>query len=63
MAESPLDIRPDHLEIIRRILQKRVPQYSVWAFGSRAKWDAKEYSDLDLAIMTEYSITLYQAFQ
>lgn len=48
-----IDIRPDHWEIVRDILHKHVPQYEVWAFGSRAKWTAKPYSDLDLAIITD----------
>jgi len=53
MPEMPkIDIRPDHLRIVRGILQKHVPQYQVWAFGSRAKWTAKDYSDLDLCIKT-----------
>ena len=46
-----LDIRPDHLQIVQAILQKHVPQYAVWAFGSRAKWTAKDYSDLDLCVV------------
>ena len=54
MSKTPsIDIRPDHWEIVRAILEKHVPQYEVWAFGSRAKWTAKEFSDLDLAIITE----------
>ncbi len=53
MAEPLIDIRPDHLEIVRGILRKHVPQYPVWAFGSRVKWSAKEYSDLDLAVITD----------
>lgn len=58
-AEMPLiDIRPDHWAIVRRILQKHVPQYAVWAFGSRTKWSAKEYSDLDLAIITDKPLPL-----
>ena len=52
MPEPLLDIRPDHLQILRDILQKHVPQYEVWAFGSRAKWSAKEHSDLDLCILS-----------
>lgn len=48
-----LDVRPDHLQIVQDILQKHVPQYEVWAFGSRAKWTAKEYSDLDLCIVSD----------
>lgn len=47
-----LDIRPDYLQIVQDILQKHVPQFEVWAFGSRAKWTAKEYSDLDLCIVS-----------
>ena len=53
-----IDIRPDHWGIVRDILQKWVPQCAVWAFGSRAKWTAKEYSDLDLAIITDKPLSL-----
>jgi type I restriction enzyme S subunit len=48
-----LDIRPDHLQMVRDILQKHVPRYEVWAFGSRAKWTAKDYSDLDLCVVSD----------
>lgn len=58
-APTPLiDIRPDHWKIVRNILRKHVPQYEVWAFGSRATWKAKEYSDLDLAIITDRPLSL-----
>ncbi|MDR2991555.1 MAG: restriction endonuclease subunit S [Burkholderiaceae bacterium] len=53
-----IDIRPDHWQIVRGILRKHVPQYEVWAFGSRAKWTAKEYSDLDLAVITSQPLPL-----
>ncbi|MFL9609498.1 restriction endonuclease subunit S [Methylobacillus sp. Pita2] len=59
MPELPkIDIRPDHWGIVCDILQKHVPQYAVWAFGSRAKWTAKEYSDLDLAVITDKPLSL-----
>lgn len=48
-----LDVRPDHLKIVQDILQRFVPDREVWAFGSRAKWLAKEYSDLDLCVLGE----------
>lgn len=48
-----LDVRADHLKIVQDILKKFVPEHEVWAFGSRAKWLAKEYSDLDLCILGE----------
>lgn len=48
-----LDIRADHLKMVQETLAKLVPNREVWAFGSRAKWLAKEYSDLDLCIVGE----------
>ena len=54
----PIDIRPDHWAIVRDILRKHVPQYEVWAFGSRAKWRTKPYSDLDLAVITDRPLPL-----
>ena len=39
-------------QIVLDILHKNVPEYEVWAFGSRVKGTAKRYSDLDLAIIT-----------
>ncbi len=56
--EPLIDIRPDHWAIVRDILQKHVLQCEVWAFGSRAKWNAKEYSDLDLAVITGQPLSL-----
>jgi len=54
MADPPLiDIRPDHWEMVRAILQRHVPRHTVWAFGSRAKWTAKDYSDLDLCVVAD----------
>ena len=59
MPEPPhIDIRREHWAIVREILQKHVPQYAVWAFGSRAKWTAKLYSDLDLAVITDQPLSL-----
>jgi type I restriction enzyme, S subunit len=59
MNETPaIDIRPEHWHIVRDILQKHVPHHTVWAFGSRAQWRAKPYSDLDLVIITEQPMSL-----
>ena len=46
-----IDLNPDHLETIQHILAKYAPGCEVRAFGSRVKWTAKDYSDLDLAIV------------
>jgi type I restriction enzyme S subunit len=53
-TETPdIDITPVDWAIVRNILQKHVPDREVWAFGSRAKWTAKPYSDLDLVVITD----------
>jgi type I restriction enzyme S subunit len=47
-----IDIRPDHLRIVKSILATHVPDYKVLAFGSRVTQTAKEYSDLDLVVVS-----------
>lgn len=39
--------------MVNDILQKHVPQYEVWAFGSRARRTAKPHSDLDLCVVSD----------
>lgn len=49
---TSLDVQPDHLEIVRRLLARHVPGLEVWAFGSRVSGRAGKHSDLDLCIRT-----------
>jgi len=57
MAKVPvIDIRPCDLDIVREILRRHVPNHEVLAFGSRVKWTARQYSDLDLAIRSDEAI-------
>ena len=53
-----VDLRPDHWDIVRNALRQHVPNREVLVFGSRAAWTAKEFSDLDLAIMGEEPLSL-----
>ena len=46
-----IDISPADEIIVNAILKKHVAKCEVRAFGSRHKWTAKSYSDLDLAIV------------
>ncbi|AUR52354.1 restriction endonuclease subunit S [Aquella oligotrophica] len=48
-----IDITPADQEIVTAILKKYVPHAEVRVFGSRHKWTAKPYSDLDLAIVAD----------
>jgi len=54
----PIDITLSNWEIVRQILQRHVAANEVWAFGSRATWTAKEYSDLDLAVIGDEPLGL-----
>lgn len=51
-----IDLRSDFLEIVIGILEKYIPNIEVWAFGSRVAWTAKEFSDLDLAIINNEAL-------
>ena len=46
-----IDLNPHRLGTVRRILAAHVPACEIRAFSSRATWTAKDYSDLDLAIV------------
>lgn len=59
MPDLPaLDITASQWLLVRAILQSHVPQYRIWAFGSRAKKTAKKHSELDLAIITDTPLSL-----
>lgn len=62
MGEPPVDIRPDHLSVVWEALRDALlADAQVWVFGSRAKWTAKESSDLDLAIDAGRPLTRKEA--
>ena len=51
MTEAPkIAVAPEEAQIVLDILGSRIPDRSVWVFGSRAKNGARRRSDLDLAI-------------
>jgi len=59
MSQQPnIDVTAEQWAIIAAILQRHVPNNTVWAFGSRAKYTAKPYSDLDLAIESKAGLSL-----
>ncbi len=58
-----IDLNPKHLKTIQSILAEYIPTYEVRAFGSRVKWTAKDYSDLDLAIVGKEPLNLRQRGQ
>jgi predicted nucleotidyltransferase len=55
-----LDLTPEQLDEVRRILLLHVPGRTVRAFGSRVQGNAKPFSDLDLAVMGETPLDFRQ---
>lgn len=53
-----IEIEPHHWAIVADILEQQLPEYEVWAFGSRARHNSKRYSDLDLAIISNEPLPL-----
>jgi len=51
-----IDLAPEQLAIVRRLLATHVPECEVRAFGSRVAWTAKAHSDLDLALVGQGKI-------
>jgi type I restriction enzyme S subunit len=47
----PIAVTPHEWEILQDILHRFSPAQEVWAFGSRAQFTAKPYSDLDIALV------------
>jgi predicted nucleotidyltransferase len=54
----PIAVRPGLWRIVHDILRKHVPQYEVWAFGSRVTGTTKPYSDLDLVVIADQPLPL-----
>ena len=55
-----MDLKPQQLEQVRKILQQHVPEATVYAFGSRVRMTAKAHSYLDLVVVAATVIPLEQ---
>jgi len=55
-----LELTPQQLAEVRRILRLYLPGRTVRAFGSRVVGNAKPFSDLDLAVMGETPLDFRQ---
>ncbi len=60
MKLPPIAVTPAEWEMVRAILQRKLPRHTVWAFGSRVRGNHKPYSDLDLAVIGQTALTIEQ---
>lgn len=56
--KPPIQVTPPEWQIIQTILKTYLPNQTIWAVGSRAKFKAKPHSDLDLVIFSEKPMSL-----
>jgi predicted nucleotidyltransferase len=54
----PIELSLTAEQRVTKILNRYVPEYEVWAFGSRVKGTSRKYSDLDLALITDKPLDL-----
>lgn len=53
-----IDLNQRDWDELKRIISEYVPEYTIWAFGSRVTGSAKPYSDLDIVIHSEQLLPL-----
>ena len=49
-ALTQLDLQPQHLALLRKLLHQHLPHVEIWAYGSRVNGDGQDASDLDLVV-------------
>jgi predicted nucleotidyltransferase len=58
IPHSALAMTTEELNLLQSILKSYVPDFKVWAFGSRVTGTHKPYSDLDLALVGDEPISI-----
>jgi type I restriction enzyme S subunit len=59
-STAPIEIGALDWSIVQSLLQTELAGCQVWAFGSRARHCAKQFSDLDLAVLAPTPLSLEQ---
>lgn len=58
VKESHIDVEPEHLTLVKKILKWHIAYKTVWAYGSRVNWTANQYSNLDLVVFEVSTVKL-----
>ena len=59
VTENLIDLDKKQLRLLKTIIKTCIPGKTVWAYGSRVFWKARENSDLDLAVFDCSSKEIY----
>ena len=57
---SNINLKPEYLAVVCKILATYVPDAEVWIYGSRTNRDAHESSDLDMVVRNPDDLTQTQ---
>lgn len=49
-AARAIDLPKAHQQLVLEIIRRRLPDATIWVYGSRTKGSARRYSDLDLML-------------
>lgn len=60
---TDIDITPHDLETVKRLVASYFPDVEARVFGSRYRWTAKDYSDLDIALVGSEKLDWYKVNQ
>jgi type I restriction enzyme S subunit len=58
LTQPAIDMSPECWRVVSHLVQRFLPEHQVWAFGSRATWTAKPFSDLDLVVFGDEPLSL-----
>lgn len=58
LKQNEIDLRPEHLSEVKRLIKSYLPGTAVWAYGSRVKGLARKNKDLDLIAFSDKQDTL-----
>ena len=58
LTQPAIDMSPECWRVVSDLVLRFLPEHQVWAFGSRATWTAKPFSDLDLVVFGDEPLSL-----
>lgn len=51
-----IDLAKEHIDILKNIIKKELPDCEILLFGSRVNGNAREFSDIDIALKSNMPI-------
>lgn len=59
MLKTGIQLSKDQIGLITSVLQKNFGNVDFWVYGSRARGNAKKFSDVDIIVKGEMAFTIF----